>query len=338
MGGDLGPSMVVDGAALALSKDSACRFVMFGDETQISRELTRHPDLKAVTVVHHTDVRVSADDRPSQALRRSRDSSMGLAIQSVRDKEADVAVSAGNTGALMAMSKFMLKTMPGIERPAIIGLLPTSRGVGVMLDLGANIECDEDNLVQFAIMGAAFASTILHLERPLVGLLNVGVEELKGNESVRNAAEKLRGMDLPFEFVGFVEGDGVAAGAVDVFVADGFTGNVALKASEGIARFIASLLTDVYRSSLWTRIGFMFVARGMRRLRTKLDPNKYNGGVFLGLNGLVVKSHGSANAAGFASAINVAADMVRDDMIRHIARDLERLGATADSAQHRAVS
>ena len=338
MGGDLGPSMVVDGAALAQSKDPGIRFLMFGDEAEIARELARHPGLRDATQIHHTDVIVSADDRPSQALRRSRDSSMGLAIQSVRDKAADVAVSAGNTGALMAMSKFMLKTMPGIDRPAIIGLLPTLRGVGVMLDLGANIECDEDNLVQFAIMGAAFAGAILDLKRPLVGLLNVGVEELKGNESVRNAAEKLRAMDLPFEFVGFVEGDGVAKGAVDVFVTDGFTGNVALKASEGIARFIAALLTDVYRSSLWTRLGFMFVARGMRRLRTKLDPNKYNGGVFLGLNGLVVKSHGSANAYGFASAINVAADMVRDDMIHHIASDLERLGATIDPTQHRAVS
>jgi len=338
MGGDQGPSMVVDGAALALGRNPGTRFLMFGDEEKIGRELARHGALKAATSVRHTDAVVRADDRPSQALRRSRDSSMGLAIQAVREQQADVAVSAGNTGALMAMSKFMLKTMPGIERPALIGLLPTRRGTSVMLDLGANVECDEDNLVQFAIMGAAFASAILRLERPSVGLLNVGVEELKGNESVRTAAEKLRAMELSFDFVGFVEGDGVGTGVVDVFVTDGFTGNVALKASEGIARFIASLLGEAFRSSIFSKIGYLFVARAMKVLQARLDPNKYNGGVFMGLNGLVVKSHGSSNAEGFASAIKVAADMVHYDLIHHIAHDLERLGAASDQAPHMAAS
>lgn len=338
MGGDLGPAMVVDGAALALSREPGTRFLMFGDEDRIGRELARHAALKDAVSIHHTDVVVRSDDRPSQALRRSRDSSMGLAIQAVRDQSADVAVSAGNTGALMAMSKFMLKTMPGIERPALIGLLPTKRGTSVMLDLGANIECDEDNLVQFAIMGAAFASAILHVDRPSVGLMNVGVEELKGNESVRNAAEKLRAMELPFEFVGFVEGDGVGEGTVDVFVTDGFTGNVALKASEGIARFIASLLGEAFRSSVLSKLGYLFVARAMKALQARLDPNKYNGGVFMGLNGLVVKSHGSANAEGFASAVKVASDMVHDDLIHHIAQDLERLGAASNQSPHVAVS
>jgi glycerol-3-phosphate acyltransferase PlsX len=304
----------------------------------IGRELARHQALKAVTSVQHTDAVVRADDRPSQALRRSRDSSMGLAIQAVGEQRADVAVSAGNTGALMAMSKFMLKTMPGIERPALIGLLPTTRGTSVMLDLGANVECDEDNLVQFAIMGAAYARAILHLKRPSVGLLNVGVEELKGSESVRAAAEKLRAMELPFDFVGFVEGDGMGSGVVDVFVTDGFTGNVALKTTEGVARFIAGLLGQAFRSSLFSKIGYLFVARAMKALQARLDPNKYNGGVFMGLNGLVVKSHGSSNAEGFASAIKVAADMVHDDIIHHIAHDLERLGAASDQPPHVAVS
>jgi glycerol-3-phosphate acyltransferase PlsX len=330
--------MVVEGSALALRRMPDVRFLFYGDETHVAREMALYPALGPVASIRHTTVAVKSDDRPSQALRHSRDSSMGLAIQAVKDGAADVAVSAGNTGALMAMSKFMLKTMPGIERPALIGLLPTRRGTSAMLDLGANVECDEDNLVQFAIMGAAYAGAILGLPRPTVGLLNVGVEELKGNESVRLASDKLRHMDLPFEFVGFVEGDGIGLGAVDVFVCDGFSGNVALKASEGIARFIAGLMGEAFHSNLLTKLGYLFAAKGMKALQRRLDPNRYNGGVFLGLNGLVVKSHGSANAAGFASAIGVAVDMVRDGILHHIANDLERLGAATGTSRQAAAS
>lgn len=338
MGGDHAPAVVVEGAAKAMGRYAGVRFLMFGDGHLIEAELKKFPSLAKATEIRHTDVAVSADDRPSQALRRSRDSSMGLAIQAVRDGQADVAVSAGNTGALMAMSKFMLKTMPGIDRPALIGFLPTRRGSSVMLDLGANVECNDANLVQFAIMGAAFASALLDIERPSVGLLNVGVEELKGNEVVKLAAEKLKESDLPFEFAGFVEGDSVGLGTVDVFVTDGFTGNIALKASEGIARLIAGLLAEAFRSSIFSRLGYLLASRGIKALQDRLDPNRYNGGVFLGLNGLVVKSHGSSNAAGFASAIGVAVNMVRDDMISHIAGDLERLGATAQQSREAAVS
>ncbi|WP_308909996.1 phosphate acyltransferase PlsX [Pseudokordiimonas caeni] len=323
MGGDQAPQMVIEGLAAARVLYPGVRFVIFGDEKVLRPMLASHPELEAASDLVHTDERVTSDCKPSQALRRGRQSSMGLALQAVKDGEADVAISAGNTGALMALAKFILRTMPGIERPALVAPVPTLRGESVMLDLGANVECDTRNLVEFAVMGAAYARTVLGLSRPTVALLNVGVEELKGKETLREAADILKqATHIPMEFVGFTEGDAIGAGAVDVVVADGFTGNIALKTAEGTARFMGELLRRAFGSSLFAKIGYLFARRGLRQLREHLDPNNHNGGVFLGLNGLVVKSHGGASAEGFKTAVVTAIDMVEADLIRLISADL----------------
>ncbi len=327
MGGDNAPFVVIEGADLAREKYPDIRFLLFGDEEQLQPLIAGYPRLADCCEIRHTDEVVAPEDKPGQALRRSRSSSMGLAIEAVNSGEAAAAVSAGNTGALMALSKFTLRTMPGIERPALATLIPSSRGESVMLDLGANVECDETNLIQFAIMGAAFARTILGLQRPTVALLNVGVEELKGNEAVKGAGQKLKDMPVRMEFVGFIEGDGIGAGTVDVVVTDGFTGNVALKTAEGTARMIAKLLANAFRHSLFAKLGYLLVRRGIAALQDHLDPNNHNGAVFLGLNGLVVKSHGGANGPGFGSAIGVAYDMATDDLCDRIARDLKESDA-----------
>ena len=324
MGGDDAPQIVIEGASIARERLPDVRFMIFGDETQIAPLVTKYPLLKESCEIIHTDKIVTAEEKPGQALRRGRESSMGLAIRAVKDGKACAAVSAGNTGALMAMSKFMLRTMPGIDRPALASLLPTSCGESIMLDLGANVECTEDNLVQFAIMGAAFARTVLGLANPSVALLNVGVEELKGNEIIKNADRMLRDANLPMDYVGFTEGHGLANGDVDVVVTDGFTGNVALKTAEGTARMIAGMLKEALSDSLMSKIGYLFAKPALSGLKDHLDPNNHNGAVFMGLNGLVIKSHGSASASGFASAIGVAADMASNNLAGKIIRDLER--------------
>ncbi|MDA5194098.1 phosphate acyltransferase PlsX [Govanella unica] len=331
MGGDHAPAAVVDGAEIARERYPNALFRLFGDEAVLKPLVARYPKLQTVAVIEHTDSVVTADDKPGQALRRGRGSSMGLAIEAVSEGRADVAVSAGNTGALMALAKFMLKTMPGIDRPALATLIPTTRGESVMLDLGANVECDDRNLVEFAVMGAAFARTVLGVPRPTVALLNVGVEELKGKDAVKAAGQTLKDSPLPFEFTGFVEGDDIAAGTVDVVVTDGFTGNVALKTAEGTARMIAGLTRNAFANSLGGKLGYFFAQRGMRALRAHLDPNNHNGAVFLGLNGLVVKSHGGASALGIASAIGVAHDLAADDLMGRIAEDLKSGGADTPS-------
>lgn len=323
MGGDEGAAMVVEGTALARKRHPDIHFIFHGDEAVLKPLMANFPILAENTSVVHTDELVLAEDKPSQAVRRGRKSSMGLAIESVKSGEASVAVSAGNTGALMAMSKVMLRTMPGIDRPALASILPTLRGESVMLDLGANVECGEENLVQFAIMGAAFSRTVLGLDKPKVALLNVGVEELKGNDAVKNAAQALAGAPLPMEYTGFVEGSGIAEGVVDVIVTDGFTGNVALKTAEGTAKLITALTRQAFKTSIITRIGYLLTRGGIRRLRRHLDPNNHNGAVFLGLNGLVVKSHGGANARGFATAINLAVEMARNDLSHMILEDMK---------------
>lgn len=326
MGGDQAPQMVIDGIAEARRLYPQTKFHIYGDEAQILPLLAPYPELSAASDVFHTDSVVSSDDKPSQALRRGRQSSMGLAIQAVKDGTAEVAISAGNTGALMALAKFILRTMPGIDRPALIAPMPTIRGESVMLDLGANVECDSNNLVQFAIMGAAYVRTVLGMSKPSVALLNVGVEDLKGKDSIKAAADILREFDnLPLNFVGFVEGNDISAGAVDVVVTDGFTGNVALKTVEGTARLMADLLGRAFRSTLFTKIGYFFARQGLNSLRDHMDPNNHNGGVFLGLNGLVMKSHGSANAQGFASAVTSAIDMAQNDLVKLIAEDLQEI-------------
>ena len=318
--------MVITGIAQARTLYPGTQFLIFGDQAQITPLLSQHKELEAASELVHTDEYVSSDMKPSQALRRGRQSSMGLAIQSVKEGTADVAISAGNTGALMALAKFLLRTMPGIDRPALISPLPTLRGESVMLDLGANVECDSNNLVQFGIMGAAYVRTVLGLSRPKVALLNVGVEDLKGKDSIKAAADVLRASDhLPMDFSGFVEGNDIATGEVDVVVTDGFTGNVALKTAEGTARLVTDLLGRAFRSSIWTKLGYALARPGLRSLRDHLDPNNHNGGVFLGLNGLVMKSHGGANAHGFTSAVTSAIDMAQNDLIRLISEDLQRI-------------
>jgi glycerol-3-phosphate acyltransferase PlsX len=334
MGGDVGAAVVIPGAAISLSRHPDTEFLLFGDRGQIEEQLARHPAMAAASRVVHTDVAVSMKDKPSQALRRGRKtSSMWLAIDAVKRGEADVAVSAGNTGALMAMARFNLRTLPGIDRPAIAAVWPTMRGDSVVLDLGATIGGDAQHLVALAVMGSAMASVLFNLKRPTVGLLNIGVEEIKGHEEIREAAELLRAMNLPqLDYVGFVEGDGIGKGAADVIVTEGFSGNIALKAAEGTARQINEFLRAALSKTRRSRIGYLFARNAFKELRDKLDPNKSNGGVLLGLNGVVVKSHGGTDAEGFAYAVDVGYDMVRYDLLTKINQMLNRDGGALSAA------
>jgi glycerol-3-phosphate acyltransferase PlsX len=335
MGGDVGASVVVPGAAISLSRHPETEFLLYGDSARIEPELAKHPALKAASRVFHTDVAVGMDDKPSQALRRTRRaSSMWLAIDAVKRGEADVAVSAGNTGALMAMGRVNLRTLPGIDRPAIAALWPTTRGDSVVLDLGATIGGDAHHLVALALMGSAMASVLFNIERPSVGLLNIGEEEIKGHEEIREAAELLRAMNLPqLNYIGFVEGDGISKGRADVIVSEGFSGNIALKAAEGTARQMFEFLREAMASSWLSRIGYLLARPAFRKLRDKLDPNKGNGGVLLGLKGVVVKSHGGANAEGFAYAVDVGYDMAHYDLLTKINQMLHSEGSALTSAQ-----
>ncbi len=322
MGGDHAPEMVVAGAEIALKRLPHLKFLMFGDEARLKPMLAKYPALEAVSEVRHASQEVSMEDKPSVALRQRRDSSMRLAINAVKEGDAQGVVSAGNTGALMAMAKFVLKTVRGIDRPAIATYMPTQRGETVMLDLGANIECDENNLVQFALMGEVFARILFGLEKPSVGLLNVGIEELKGNESVKKAAAILRDIDLPIRFEGFVEGDDLAKGTVDVIVTDGFTGNVALKTAEGTARLLVHFLRETFKSSFFAKVGYLLARRSLQRFRDRMDPRRYNGAMLLGLNGIAVKSHGGTDALGFSNAIGVCHDLVVNKLNDSIKNEL----------------
>ncbi|HUO00203.1 MAG TPA: phosphate acyltransferase PlsX [Bradyrhizobium sp.] len=329
MGGDVGASVVVPGAAISLSRHPDTEFLLFGDRARIEPELERHPALKTASRVVHTDVAVSMNDKPSQALRRGRKtSSMWLAIDAVKKGEADVAVSAGNTGALMAMARFNLHTLPGIDRPAIAAIWPTLRGECIVLDLGASIGGDAQHLVALAMMGSAMASVLFNIERPSVGLLNIGVEEMKGHEEIREAAEQLRAANLPqLNYVGFVEGDGIGKGLADVVVTEGFSGNIALKTAEGTARQMAELLRTSIRKTWLSRIGYLFARSAFQALREKMDPNKSNGGVLLGLQGVVVKSHGGIDPEGFANAVDVGYEMAHYDLLTKINQMLNRNGS-----------
>lgn len=338
MGGDDAPEVVLGGTEIARERFPEARFLIFGDQSVVEPALAGLPALRDICDLVHTENVVDGDMKPSQALRRGRDSSMGLAIDSVRSGNADVVVSAGNTGALMALAKFTLRTMPGIDRPALISLIPTIRGESAMLDLGANLECSDRNLVQFAVMGAAYARVVLGISQPKVGLLNVGTEDLKGHEELKLAAEILRGADLPLEFLGFVEGDDIGRGTSDVYVSDGFTGNIALKTAEGTAMLVMELMRRAFRNSLLSKLGYLLARSGLRSLRDHLDPNTHNGGVLLGLNGLVVKSHGGADDRGFASAIGVAVDMAKGALSDRIAEDLKHFDAPASEEKEAAVS
>ena len=331
MGGDTGPAAMVAGVSRALRRDPSLRFIVFGDERLVEAELKTHKNLRSAVTIVHSPEAIAPSEKPSQAIRRARTTSMGMAINAVKEGEADAALSAGNTGAMMAMSKLALRTMPGIDRPALAALLPTLGDTDmIMLDLGANTECDAQNLVQFAVMGAAYARTVLSIPKPRVKLLNIGTEELKGTDELKEAAGLLREADyLPFRFDGFTEGDQLSRGHVDVVVTDGFSGNIALKTAEGTARFVTDLLRRAFKSSLRSKAGFALSKPALNLLKHHLDPNNHNGAVFLGLNGLVVKSHGSATPKGVANAIGVTARMVLNDITRKIGEDLDNFRAHA---------
>jgi len=316
MGGDFGASVVIPGAAISLTRHPDSEYLLFGDRALIEPVLANHPALKAVSKIIHTDVAVSMHDKPSQALRRGRKtSSMWLAIEAVKKGDAHVAISAG------------------IDRPALAAIWPTARGDSVVLDLGATIGGDAHHLVALSVMGAAMASVLFGLERPTVGLLNIGVEEIKGREEIREAAELLRAMNLPqLEYIGFVEGDGIGRGAADVIVAEGFSGNIALKAAEGTARQITEFLRGALSRTWRAKIGYLFARNAFKALRDKLDPSKSNGSVVLGLNGIVVKSHGGTDAEGFAYAVDVGYEMVRYDLLNKINLMLNRGGSANGSA------
>jgi phosphate acyltransferase len=324
MGGDNAPEMVVQGLESAAERHPAARFLLIGDEPALTALLGRHKRARGACTVRHAPDVIGNDMKPTAAL-RSRQSSMRLAIDAVASGEASGLVSAGNTGALLAMAKIVIKSLPGIDRPAMAGIGPSARGDVVMLDLGANVQCDARNLVEFAVMGDVFARTVLGLTAPTIGLLNVGSEELKGNDTVREAAEILRASHIGPQFYGFVEGHDIAAGTTDVIVTDGFTGNVALKTGEGALKLIVQFLRQIFSGSIAGKIAYLLVRPGLDRLREWLDPRRYNGAVMVGLNGVVVKSHGGTDAQGFAHAVDVAMDMVVHRFNDRIREDLARI-------------
>jgi glycerol-3-phosphate acyltransferase PlsX len=321
MGGDTGPGIVVAALARSVQRHPLAKFILHGDEAKLKPLFARRAKLLERVTIRHAPDRVAMEEKPSIALRRGRNSSMWSAIQSVKNKEAEVAISAGNTGALMAMGRLQLGMLDGISRPAITVILPTKRGQVVVLDVGANVESDAEQLVDFAVMGEAFARAVLSLERPTVGLLNVGSEEMKGNDAVKGAAHILRNVNLQMEFAGFVEGDDIAEGTTDVVVTDGFAGNIALKTAEGTARLIGSYLRSALTRSVLGRLGAFFARGALNAMRRKIDPRAFGGGVFLGLNGVVVKAHGGTDALGFASALDTAIDMTQAGIIDRIIAD-----------------
>jgi glycerol-3-phosphate acyltransferase PlsX len=324
MGGDGAPDIVVEGAALARIRHPGSRYIFVGDEQKIKPLLEKYPELEKVSELRHAPDVVTADAKPSVALRQGRSSSMRRAIDAVAKGDAHCIVSAGNTGALMATAKFVLKTLPGIDRPAIATVLPTKLGETVMLDLGANLECDAENLVQFALMGAIYCRAVLGINNPSIGLLNIGTEEMKGHDEIRTAAAILRERPIPGRFHGFVEGNHVPAGLVDVVVSDGFTGNVALKILEGTAQLVTYYMRQTFKASPIAMLGYLFARGAMKKLKLRTDPRRYNGAMFLGLQGVCVKSHGGTDAIGFANAIGVAYNLVDRKFNQRIGEELAR--------------
>jgi glycerol-3-phosphate acyltransferase PlsX len=325
MGGDHAPDVVVNGADIARERYPGTSFLLFGDPARLKPLVDRRKGLASTLEIVPAEETVLAEDKPSFALRRRRKSSMWLAVDAAAQGRADTVVSAGNTGALLAISMVAMRMVEGAHRPALASFLPTARGETVMLDLGANVECDADNLAEFAVMGSVFAQVLLGLDRPRVGLLNVGSEELKGHEELRQAAGWLRREASPIDFHGFIEGNDIGAGVVDVVVTDGFTGNVALKAIEGTAKLYTQFVRDAFRTSTFAQVGYVFASGAWRKLRKRVDPRRYNGGVFLGLDGVSVKSHGGTDALGFAYAIGVAVDLVRYEYKNKLVEGLAKL-------------
>lgn len=335
MGGDHGPPVVLGGVADYRRRHGGegVRFLVHGDETAIATEVRKHSLPDGLIAVRHTDKVVASDEKPATAMRRGKGSSLWNAIEAVRADEAGACVSAGNTGALMAISKLILRmSAPGLERPAIVASWPTLRGVTAVLDVGANISSDAEQLIEFAIMGEAFHQAVHGVARPSVGVLNVGSEDMKGHEEVREAHAILRSGALPIAYHGFVEGDDIAKGTVDVVVTDGFTGNVALKTAEGTARFISALMKEALTSGVQARVGALIALPALRRMRQRIDPSSINGGPLLGLNGIVVKSHGGADAKGFGNAIRIAVDLARSDYLTKVSDNLQRMGTVLEHA------
>lgn len=337
MGGDAAPKMVVAGLNRLRNVFPDVRFLLFGRAKEIEPLLKRYKRLREHVEIRDTWEVIGSGDKPSQALRTGQNTSMRRAIDAVASGEAAGIVSAGNTGALMVLAKFVLKTLPGVDRPAIATLIPTRVGQSVILDLGANVECSCDNLVQFAVMGEVFARKVLKLEKPSVGLLNIGEEDLKGKESIKKAAAILQDSRLAIRFHGFVEGNDIAEGTVDVFVTDGFSGNIALKTAEGTARLYSHFLREAFRKSLMARLGALLAARALKRMREKVDPRRYDGAMFLGLNGICVKSHGGTDSVGFANAVRTAVGLISDQVNEEIKNDFVCLYADKNGNSKRAA-
>lgn len=333
MSGEQGPEAAMDGANISLSRNPNLFFHLFGDTQIIETLLKKYPDLKASSETHHTDFVVPMDMKPRQALRQGRKvSSMWQSINSVHENVSGGAVSAGNTGALMAMATFCLRTLRRIDRTAIAAIWPTIDGETIVLDMGANLHVSTQNLVDFGFMGAAMSRVVFGIKKPTVGILNIGEEEIKGNEDLKDAAAILRESDMPLEYIGFVEGDGISKGHADVVVTEGFAGNIALKTAEGTARQITTLLRDAFNASWRSKLGYLLVAPYLKTMRDKMDPNNSNGGVFLGLKGIVVKCHGSSDNLGYAHAIDLTAAMIKNNLVNEIRKDLNKFYKDQDPA------
>lgn len=336
MGGDKGPHPVLSGLNKALWRNPRLRFIIFGDLEELEPLIRKRPLLRERSELRHTEDVVTMDAKPSQVMRHGKGTSMWAAIEAVRDGEASVCVSCGNTGALMALSMIRLRKLPGVNRPAIACLWPSrnSGGFNVMLDVGADIRAESEDLLQYALMGASYAQIALELETPRIGLLNVGTEEHKGRAELKVAHDLIEyaSQEGGFDFAGYIEGGDIPSDKIDVIVTDGFTGNIALKTGEGTARLISDLLKQAFRHSILSRIAALLAMTSMIRLRKRIDPRRVNGGVFLGLNGTVVKSHGSADATGIQAAVKLAYELGREDLPAQLARRVASLAAARQGA------
>jgi glycerol-3-phosphate acyltransferase PlsX len=333
MGGDAGPNMVMAGVARAARRNSNVTFLVHGDEAVLAPLRASYDDVLQSIEIRHTEKSVSMDAKPGQAVRQGKGTSMWNAIEAVKKGEASAAVSAGNTGALMAMAKLILRTMDGVHRPALCASWPTVKGICAVLDLGADITADAEQLVEFAIMGQAFAKAVHHKPTPSVGLLNIGSEEMKGNDTLREAAELIKTSGIDMKYHGFVEGNDISMGTTDVVVTDGFTGNVALKSAEGAAKLMGEFLRNSLKSNIFGLLGGLIATPALKMVKDKMDPSNVNGAVFLGLKGMVVKSHGGTNEKGFDQAITVAIDMGGCHFAEEIETSLKRLSETVGDAQ-----
>lgn len=337
MGGDAAPEVVLDGLKLFSERRPDVDFLLHGREEALAPFLEMNPDLAARTTLRPAESEVKSSDKPSQALRRARGTSMWNAVEAVKTGDAAAAVSAGNTGALMAISMLVLRKMDNVHRPAMTAIWPTVQGRCVVLDVGANLEADAQQLLTFAIMGEAYARAVTGVSSPRVGLLNIGSEEMKGHDEIREAADLIRKSDLDLDYIGYVEGNDIAAGVADVVVTDGFTGNVALKTAEGTARLVGAFLKESLTSSPLAKAGALIASGGLKSLRARLDPSRVNGGVLLGLNGLVVKSHGGTDAEGFATALALAADLGESHYQEEVAANLARISKASKAASETAA-